>query len=183
MRKTYFRAPPTSPIYPPPQALEGSTQPLISRSAWFTLYLRVPPTTTTGGHGCPLRGAPAEPTSHAHQRKLPTLTSRLSMATFPPATLAGSQCLEQNKLWAPPEASYMHLLPWSALHPGPSSLCCLSCSSSGLSLGMFCSNKPFLTSPPQTRSLPSCLFVTCHFVSFITHISVCESSIISGPVC
>lgn len=124
VHKTYFRAPPTSPISPPPQALEVSTQPLISRSAWFTLYLRVLPTATTGGHGCPLRGTPAEPTSRAHQRKLPTLTSRLSMATSPPATLAGSQCLEQNKLWAPPEALYMHLPPWSALQPVLSSLCC-----------------------------------------------------------
>ena len=124
MRKTYFRALPTSPIYPPPQALEGSTQPLTSRSAWFTLYLSVSPTTTTGGHGWPLRGAPAEPTSHAHQRKLPTLTSSLGMAASTPATLVGSQGLEQNKFWAPPEALYKQLPPWSALHLVSPSLCC-----------------------------------------------------------
>lgn len=58
----------------------------------------------------------------------------------------------------------------------------LSYSSFGLNLRFFCSSKPFLTSSSQMRSLPLWIFITHHFVSFIAHISACESDVISGPV-
>lgn len=146
---------------------------LTTRSGWFILHLSDSPTTTAQGHGAALLSQ--EPQLIQHSLSIrgscpPFLPPFLLTST--PATLAGSQGPEQTKL-CPSSGTLYTQLPLECFpHPAHPPLCLSTPAHPQVSTYMSCSNKCFLTFPPQI-----------HFFSFIVRIPICESNFIYEPIC